>query len=461
MAFDAGTILARMALDRRGFSQAVAAVKSETEGLKSDLTSQFKSIFKLGASLVGVVAGIASAIGLAAIKVAQQGDAYEKMSLRTGWAVESLSTLGYAAHQSDASLEDLGMGLRSLSISMEGARSGNADLAKTFRDLGVPLKDAGGSARSQRDVFYDLADAIAGTESETRRMALAQDLFGRGGMALLPLLRSGAAGIRELEAQGVRLGAQWKTLEAQQGTALGDRLDDLKVAVGGLVRECVAGLIPVMTDVVGGLAEWIAANRELVATDVKKFVEDLMPALASLGGFLRSTAEGSGVLVAAWQLLAMIGPRLTGIFQALQTALREFLSQSHYFLAQVADIMEVLRLIPQGTAAGIRAIGDSLAESAEESFRKFQEAATKAQRVNEAFLANLQGRKPRDIYEMGGVAPPVEIDVTLSLGTDVKDQLAKAFVDKIWPMMSETQRALFLASRGAADRAALELQLAR
>jgi hypothetical protein len=157
----------------------------------------------------------------------------------------------------------------------------------------------------------------------------------------------------------------------------------------------------------------------------------------------------------------MIGPRLTGIFQALQTALREFLSQSHYFLAQVADIMEVLRLIPQGTAAGIRAIGDSLAESAEESFRKFQEAATKAQRVNEAFLANLQGRKPRDIYEMGGVAPPVEIDVTLSLGTDVKDQLAKAFVDKIWPMMSETQRALFLASRGAADRAALELQLAR
>jgi len=453
MAIDAGTILARMALDRRGFSQAVAAVKGETEGLKGNLTSQFKSIFKLGAALTGVVAGLASAIGVAAIKVAQQGDAYEKLSLRTGWTVEALSTLAYAAGQSDATLGDVEIGLRTLAVQMEGARGGNAELAKTFRDLGVPLKQTDGSLRSQQDVLYDLADAMARTESETRRMALAQELFGRGGLALMPLLRSGAAGMRELEAQGVRLGAQWTTLQAEQGTALGDRLDDLKVAVGGLVRACVTGLIPMMTDVVGSLAEWVAANRELVSTRVKEFAEGLVKVFGELIEVLRDLP---GSLLSADDAGVKLLATLSSVLLILQSIAVIGRSIANVFAGLAALILKLQQLFAYsqpglwGTGV-IKQLGD--ASKAAEDF------ALRMQEANRETGASMRAtRTGQQAWQMTGVPKPNELAVKFLWD---KDTMKKELAEELLGLFGEARQEVLRKIRSDAHRAALELQLAR
>src|SRR5690606_39491274 len=63
-------------------------------------------------------------------------------------------------------------------------------------DLGVSVKDASGNVKDQETIFNESVVALQNMEDGTEKAKLANDLFGRSGAEMMPLL-NGAAGRSE------------------------------------------------------------------------------------------------------------------------------------------------------------------------------------------------------------------------------------------------------------------------
>ena len=94
-----------------------------------------------GLALVG--AGVAFA-GMVK-NLAEAGDKLQKLSVKTGIAVEDLSKLDYAASLSDLSMEDLGAALTKLNRVMGDAANGSKEATDALARFGV-APDSGQTA---------------------------------------------------------------------------------------------------------------------------------------------------------------------------------------------------------------------------------------------------------------------------------------------------------------------------
>ena len=163
------------------------------------------------------------------------GEAAAKLGVTT----DEFQRLDVLAKQNATSVEALGGAFRVLA---RQAVDPSKDSAAAFKALGVSTKDAAGDFKSRQTLFFDTALALADVSDETKRAALAQQLFGRGGTELLPLLSQGRAG---LEAQrGALEKLALVTPEAiKAADDLGDRWEAVKTGL-------LARFAPALTKVV-------------------------------------------------------------------------------------------------------------------------------------------------------------------------------------------------------------------
>lgn len=84
---------------------------------------------------------------------------------------------------------------------VDAANTGNRDVAKSFADLSVELKDVNRVARPTSEILGDTLTAIGRIDDPTRRAALAMRLLGEQGARLLPAFEAGAGGLNEMQRQ--------------------------------------------------------------------------------------------------------------------------------------------------------------------------------------------------------------------------------------------------------------------
>ncbi|MCK5020858.1 MAG: hypothetical protein KAS32_27810, partial [Candidatus Peribacteraceae bacterium] len=151
---------------------------------------------KMGVAMTAV--GVAAiGMGVASVKAfAAAGDEVQKMALRTSFSTEALSELKHAAELSGASLNTIEKASKKLSKAMVDASDGLETYKRAFDKLGLSTADL--MKLSPEEQFNAVSQALADLENETLKVALAQDLFGRAGTQLLPMLEQGAEGIKDM-----------------------------------------------------------------------------------------------------------------------------------------------------------------------------------------------------------------------------------------------------------------------
>ena len=246
----------------------------------------FGSMARLSKGAAVALAGAATA-GTAAMiamtkSAANVGDNYQKMALRIGMSVETLSGLAYAAERSGTSLQSVEAGVRTLSKRMLDADQGLAEAKRGFDELGIKVTDGSGRLRTADAVMMEVADRLSKMEDQTRATALAQDIFGRAGTALLPMLKEGAAGIQALRDRAEKLGFTWTRLSADQAAAFNDAMLDVTATAAGVKNTIGQALLPAMTDLAKhattiGLrvVEWTKANQGLINAEATSFIKNL------------------------------------------------------------------------------------------------------------------------------------------------------------------------------------------
>ena len=232
------------------------------------------SVRSLGTQLFGVGAAIVAPLAAATNVFAGMGDRLAKMSARTGISVEALSELGYAADQSGADLTSLEGGVRRMQKFLLEASKGSQTAEFALGKLGLRFADL--EQLSPEEQFTLIADRLSRVEDPTRRAALAMEVFGKSGTALLPLIQDGAQGIAALREQARELGLVISTEDAQAAETFGDRLDDLWKVVKSGVFAIGAALAPELQDlairatrIAKTTADWVRQNKSLIVTVFK------------------------------------------------------------------------------------------------------------------------------------------------------------------------------------------------
>lgn len=314
--FMAGAVVGKFLLDKSDWDGKFRAVREDAQRLGGTASELGKRFQKVGLGITAAGAAITGAIGALVKKTADAGDAVFDMAQRTGVSTRVLSSYKLAAEQAGSSLDGLATGFRGLSSRMMDAKNGLTESKRAFETLGVEVMDSAGALRPMNDVLLDVADRFAGMKDGAEKAALAQDVFGRSGMELIPLLNSGRKGLEEAARQAERLGLVFDEKAARASDAFNDALAELKGSFAGLAKETVVSLLPVVrdlaarvTDTVAKVTAWVRENPALV--------EGIGKAALAVGGVL---AVVGPLNLALGTTLTLI-PRIAAVASALVSPL--------------------------------------------------------------------------------------------------------------------------------------------
>lgn len=243
-------------------------------GLKSaekDFKNWGSKITSIGAGLSVASAAVTAPMFLATTAFAAAGSELNDMSARTGASVESLSLLKFAAEQTGSDFAAVGIGVKGLDNKLADAVGGNKAAQDSFARLGLSAGKL--ATMSVEDQFAAIAEGLQGISNPALRASAAQDIFGKSGMALLPMLKDGSSGLKKLTDRGKEVGAMWTGDMATSADDLGDRMDELKTtgmslafAVGGALAPVIMELSEPIFAIAAGTREWIAANPGVIQT---------------------------------------------------------------------------------------------------------------------------------------------------------------------------------------------------
>ena len=144
--------------------------------------------------------------------------------------------------------------------------------------LGIASRDTSGHLRPMGDVMMDVADKFKTMPDGAGKSRLAVELFGKQGLALLPILNRGSGGIQELMDTAKKLGLvlDGNATDKMKKAATAQR--DLNEAVKGLEVQFGQKLIPILTKFV-----------QFLGTSV-------MPVLASMMGWMERNSTAVKIL---------------------------------------------------------------------------------------------------------------------------------------------------------------------
>lgn len=231
-------------------------------------------------SFAAVAAGAtlaAGALGVAVKGAIDHADALAKSAQKAGVTVEALSRLEFAAKLSDVSLESLTGGLQKLSKTMADAVvTPTSNAATAFKALGIELKNNDGTLRKSDQVLADVADRFSRMEDGSTKTALSMILLGRSGAELIPLLNSGADGLKRYADESDRLGATISGKTAKAAEEFNDTLTRIQAIMEGVVNKVMEAALPALQS----LADMLASPEfAQAAQDLAKWIVEAMNAV--------------------------------------------------------------------------------------------------------------------------------------------------------------------------------------
>ena len=174
----------------------------------------------------------------------------ERTSIRLGTTTTELQALNLAAAEGGVGADTLATSLRFLNLHLAEAGKGGGKAAGLFKEMGIAIKDGAGKTRPAGDVLGDLADHIASIDDPAKQTEIAMRLLGRGGAALIPLLKGGGAAFEEARKKVVELGGGIDEGFIKQAKAAEEQTADLTFATQGLKTQIASALLPVALKVV-------------------------------------------------------------------------------------------------------------------------------------------------------------------------------------------------------------------
>ena len=251
-------LFAKLTLDSSEYENGLNDAEKKANEFKEQWNNGTASI-KKGIKNIGVGVGTFTALGASAFKAAdgisKNLDNIDKMSQKLGLSTDAYQEWDYVMQISGTSIDNMAMGLKTLTNKFDDAVNGSDSAIETFNRLGLSMEDIQGLSRE--DLFKEVIFAFQGMEDSAERAALANDLLGRSGQELAPLFNTSAEETQDLIKQVRDLGGVMSKDAVKQGARFQDSLTSLKTAFQGAASELFEKLIPAISDFMDKVAKFI------------------------------------------------------------------------------------------------------------------------------------------------------------------------------------------------------------
>lgn len=245
--------------------------------------------------------------------IVQTATALEHTAAATGLSTDELQEWNLGAKEAGISGEEFTMSLRKLSSAIAGGADEAGTQGKVFAKLKIQTKDAAGNVRSLSDILPEIADHFKNTADGAGKAALAQELFGRQGARLIPLLNKGSDGIQELHKDFEELGGGFRPEAIERAAEFEKQTARLSVAFDGLKSRLAVALLPRITQLLETSSKLAAAfgNWAEGTTLLNSAVSSLATAIGialwgALAPFLGPALEFVAIFLAVDDLKAFL-----------------------------------------------------------------------------------------------------------------------------------------------------------
>ena len=238
----------------------------------------------LGLAGASVAAG--AALAGAAVHAMDYTGKIDDMATETNLTTETIQSLRLAAALSGKTFEETAQTAVFFQKKMEEAKNGNAELAATFKTLGVDLNGPVDAAfRKTLESFGQVADGAAKTKTAT-------DLFGKSGAGLLGVMDQVGGSFDGLTAKAKDYGLVLDQDAIAKSNELADRIDVLKLRLGALTTEIGIATIRTFDNWSTAIGRVSITMRQLYS-DTSTFVPNIKKLFAA--AFLSTMPGGSPV----------------------------------------------------------------------------------------------------------------------------------------------------------------------
>ncbi|HEY0701273.1 MAG TPA: phage tail tape measure protein [Candidatus Acidoferrales bacterium] len=241
-----------------GIAQAISKIgqnaETATAGI-AKLGGGLSGLAVAGGTAAGALAAVgAAAIGLA-VETAESAAKIYELSKSTGISVETFSRFQFAAKQTGVDTEEMTTSLERMSKSAFAAANAPAGAINAYSRLGISLRDTSGNMRPVDDILEQVADKFSVMPDGVEKSALAMQIFGRSGDAMIAFLDRGSEGIDRLLIRSNELGDTLSTKTAKQAEVFKETLGEIEGAGKGLALSLTEFLLPSMQAVADKMVE--------------------------------------------------------------------------------------------------------------------------------------------------------------------------------------------------------------
>lgn len=276
--------------------------ESKVKKLASAFGNGIKTAAKWGAGIVTAAAGATAGLVSMATSAASTADNIDKMSQKLGLSREAYQELDFILSQSGASVDSLKSGMKTLVTQMGKGNS-------AFEKLGISVKNSDGSLRDQEDVLYEVIAALQNMEDGADKTKIAQELLGKSGTELMPLLNSEAGSFEAMKEQAHELGLVMSDELVDNGVNMTDAIDQMKRSISALGTKIGGSLMPIVEKA----ADFITAQMPTIS----KIADSLIPIL---------TGALDGLIAPLLDMAQTLLPQLAGLVTALLPQLSDVMT---------------------------------------------------------------------------------------------------------------------------------------
>ena len=317
----ASAVFAQVATKAKGVGAGIAesfvlvgAAAYKMRGVVSDgfkvMTGDFTKLGNVFGALPGPIGQVAQSVGNALGSMIQETvdavKAFDKLSQATGASVEFLSAFTEAADDMRISSETVSASLTVFSRKLGGIEDVMDGSGVSAGAFAAKLQALGITTDNMQEALFQVADVFQQMPNGVDKAALAVELFGKQGTALIPILNKGREGIRGMMDDARATGKVIDEDLRDKVIKLAEAQDKLDDSFGGLKTRIGAELIPAFLNLVDGINTYMVATgktqqeTDLLVRSVEalhnalKFWTDgtfLQPALDSMDKFSKGFAS--------------------------------------------------------------------------------------------------------------------------------------------------------------------------
>jgi len=263
---------------------------------------------------------VGAAVAMAENKTIQYAEQLVKLNDITGLSTDTLQEFKHVAAMTNVEFDAISGAVEKFARQLPEIAKKSGPAYGALKQLGVNVFDSAGRVRDINELLPEMIKQIQQVPDPMARLAIAQQVFGRGAGELGPILKMTGAQLETMRREAHDMGVVMSGESLKAAEAFGDQVDKLKEQTNAMVMKLASDFLPVLRD------EVLPLIQTKVIPAMREFAEKIRGLIQWFAGLDGSIKAVIGITAAIGPLLLVMGKtvaitrELTAAFRLLRIA---------------------------------------------------------------------------------------------------------------------------------------------